>query len=49
MTGSVSESNPDEPTGPSGVTRRDAMKRGAMVTGAAGVAWTAPMVFGACQ
>ena len=32
-------------TAPSGMNRREAVKRGAMVTGAVGAAWTAPMVY----
>ena len=30
---------------PSGLNRREAVKRGAMVTGAVGAAWTAPTIF----
>lgn len=45
MTDEIAESNPDAPDARSGMNRRDAVKRGAMVTGAVGAAWAAPMVY----
>lgn len=45
MTDETAASNSERANKLSGMNRREAVKRGAMVTGAVGAAWTAPMVY----